>query len=476
MPSYDFEVDIKSLILAAQTAAKLVKLAEDKDVLVEDEPGTQHPGRQRELIDVASRHDRAQHAHYAHSSQYAHAGNAHASPHAHAEHAHGSSHGYSDEAHGSLHARTDGQARGSDGFASSGHTAGDGGHGSGHAENHSPSASHRPAGHDGDGRSSSDRQAGESSRATGGKGDVGHGAAQRSGGEASAHNGGGSGHADHTRHASGSGDGRHPNGDGLLARDGHGQGGRQGDSGGGSEHGSRGHEGQLPRSEESHPKDASAAARSQDGMRTDRSPEDLDKDGDSRHSGKKNFHAESKSSINNYRDGESDSGSDHVNAKEREYEHDKNFDNLEENFEKIWTKNEYEKWLLEANKQKITAYSEDYKYQHRVLGTDEEVEVKGNGKKIWVDKVTHNGEIAIAMDAKHSHGGRRPMHEGTAASFIVKGLTDEIERCGVVINSDENTIKRLIIVTNTEKAQKFYEEFLSKTLGNSIEFQVLLRK
>lgn len=32
MPSYDFEVDIKSLILAAQTAAKLVKLAEDKDV------------------------------------------------------------------------------------------------------------------------------------------------------------------------------------------------------------------------------------------------------------------------------------------------------------------------------------------------------------------------------------------------------------------------------------------------------------
>ena len=48
MLSYDFEVDIKSLILAAQTAAKLVKLAEDKDVLVEDEPGTQHPGRQCE--------------------------------------------------------------------------------------------------------------------------------------------------------------------------------------------------------------------------------------------------------------------------------------------------------------------------------------------------------------------------------------------------------------------------------------------
>ena len=54
MLSYDFEVDIKSLILAAQTAAKLVKLAEDKDVLVEDEPGTQHPGRQCELIDVAT--------------------------------------------------------------------------------------------------------------------------------------------------------------------------------------------------------------------------------------------------------------------------------------------------------------------------------------------------------------------------------------------------------------------------------------
>ena len=79
MPSYDFEVDIRSLILAAQTAAKLVKLAEDKDVLDEDEPGTQHPGRQCELIDVASRHDRAQHAHYAHPS-HAHAGNAHGTP------------------------------------------------------------------------------------------------------------------------------------------------------------------------------------------------------------------------------------------------------------------------------------------------------------------------------------------------------------------------------------------------------------
>lgn len=41
-----------------------------------------------ELIDVASRHDRAQHAHYAHPPTLHAAGNAHA------EHAHGSSHGH----------------------------------------------------------------------------------------------------------------------------------------------------------------------------------------------------------------------------------------------------------------------------------------------------------------------------------------------------------------------------------------------
>ena len=345
MPSCDFEVDIKSLILAAQTAAKLVKLAEDKDVLVEDEPGTQHPGRQCELIDVASRHDRAQHAHYAHPS-----------------HAHGSSHGRSDEAHGSLHAHTDGQARGSDGFAPSGHTAGDGGRGSGHAGNHSPSASHRPAGHDGAGRRSSDHQAGESSHATGGKGDGGHGTVQHSSGEASTHNGARSGHTDHTKHTSGSGDGRYPNGDGSSTCDDHGQGGHQGDHGGSSEHASRGHDGHAHRrDEESHPKDASADAQPQDGARAGRSPEDFDKDGDSRHTGEQN--KKIIMIIMNIT----------IMTKMPFRK------NLKEKFGHIKKKIDY---LNSLDAYPRTSYSEALRYQHKVLGTPDEAEIVGGGTKV----------------------------------------------------------------------------------------------
>ncbi|WP_139738963.1 restriction endonuclease fold toxin-2 domain-containing protein [Actinomyces wuliandei] len=123
--------------------------------------------------------------------------------------------------------------------------------------------------------------------------------------------------------------------------------------------------------------------------------------------------------------------------------------------------------------------TEAYRYQHRVLGTDVERElVADDGEAIMADAVLPDGTAYAAYDAKHTSGGPTSMYEGRRPPFIQDKLMgrfdDEMERYGKVIASRGNPVTRLVVVTNTPRAQAYLAQRVQALLGPDAPVEVRL--
>ena len=109
-----------------------------------------------------------------------------------------------------------------------------------------------------------------------------------------------------------------------------------------------------------------------------------------------------------------------------------------------------------------------YQYQHRVLGTDVERHISSDvGDEIWADSVTidRKSGITMAWDAKYTESGPKALHEGHAPKFIIKKFDAEIEKYREVINSPNNPVSQLNLITNTPEAATYLGNRARKSLG-----------
>ena len=112
-----------------------------------------------------------------------------------------------------------------------------------------------------------------------------------------------------------------------------------------------------------------------------------------------------------------------------------------------------------------------YQHQHRALGTDVERHISlGVGDEIWADSVTIDGKsgITMAWDAKYTESGPKALYEGRAPKFITKKFDAEIEKYREVINSPNNPVSQLNLVTNTPEAATYLGNRARKALGPNI--------
>ena len=115
-----------------------------------------------------------------------------------------------------------------------------------------------------------------------------------------------------------------------------------------------------------------------------------------------------------------------------------------------------------------------YQYQHRVLGTDVERHSSSDvGDEIWADSVTTDGRgITMAWDAKYTESGPKALSEGHAPKFIIKKFDAEIEKYREVINSPNNPVSQLNLITNTPEAATYLGNRARKALGPNITLTV----
>ena len=116
-----------------------------------------------------------------------------------------------------------------------------------------------------------------------------------------------------------------------------------------------------------------------------------------------------------------------------------------------------------------------YQYQHRVLGTDVERHISSDaGDEIWADSVTidRKSGITMAWDAKYTESGPKALYEGHAPKFIIKMFDAEIEKYREVINSPNNPVSQLNLVTNTPEAATYLGNRARKALGPNITLTV----
>ena len=116
-----------------------------------------------------------------------------------------------------------------------------------------------------------------------------------------------------------------------------------------------------------------------------------------------------------------------------------------------------------------------YQYQHRVLGTDVERHISSDaGDEIWADSVTidRKSGITMAWDAKYTESGPKALYEGHAPKFIIKKFDAEIEKYREVINSPNNPVSQLNLVTNTPEAATYLGNRARKALGPNITLTV----
>ena len=116
-----------------------------------------------------------------------------------------------------------------------------------------------------------------------------------------------------------------------------------------------------------------------------------------------------------------------------------------------------------------------YQYQHRVLGTDVERHISSDaGDEIWADSVTidRKSGITMAWDAKYTESGPKALYEGHAPKFIIKKFDAEIEKYREVINSPNNPVSQLNLVTNTPEAATYLRNRARKALGPNITLTV----
>ena len=116
-----------------------------------------------------------------------------------------------------------------------------------------------------------------------------------------------------------------------------------------------------------------------------------------------------------------------------------------------------------------------YQYQHRVLGTDVERHISSDvGDEIWADSVTidRKSGITMAWDAKYTESGPKALYEGHAPKFIIKKFDAEIEKYREVINSPNNPVSQLNLITNTPEAATYLGNRARKSLGPNITLTV----
>ena len=116
-----------------------------------------------------------------------------------------------------------------------------------------------------------------------------------------------------------------------------------------------------------------------------------------------------------------------------------------------------------------------YQYQHRVLGTDVERHISSDvGDEIWADSVTidRKSGITMAWDAKYTESGPKALYEGHAPKFIIKKFDAEIAKYREVINSPNNPVSQLNLVTNTPEAATYLGNRARKALGPNITLTV----
>ena len=115
-----------------------------------------------------------------------------------------------------------------------------------------------------------------------------------------------------------------------------------------------------------------------------------------------------------------------------------------------------------------------YEYQHRVLGTDIERQLPvSEGKTIWADSVTvEDGGVAMAWNAKYKEGGDKALYHGGRPDFLMRDFDKEVRRYRKVIESSDNPVSTLNLVTNTPEAVEFLGQRARDILGPDIDLVV----
>ncbi|RJF41575.1 hypothetical protein D4740_09360 [Actinomyces sp. 2119] len=137
-------------------------------------------------------------------------------------------------------------------------------------------------------------------------------------------------------------------------------------------------------------------------------------------------------------------------------------------------------WYDSMNTQRKPDTTEAYRYQHRVLGTDVERELVADDgtTKVMADAVLPDGTAYTAYDAKHTSGGPTSMYEGTSGEFgeliMQRNFDKEMERYAQVIASRGNPVNRLVLVTNTPRAQAYLTQRVQALLGPDAPVEVRL--
>ncbi|RAX19366.1 hypothetical protein DRB06_13500 [Actinomyces sp. Z5] len=173
-----------------------------------------------------------------------------------------------------------------------------------------------------------------------------------------------------------------------------------------------------------------------------------------------------------------DNTADHDSQHEGDVDHDANKGVDGSDDAPDWSDQETrDKWFDDCDTLQRPPNTDAVTYQHRVLGTDvERVLVADNGDTVVADAVKPDGTAYTAYDAKHTAGGSNSMYEGGRPPFIQEKLMrqfdDEIRRYGEVIQSQCNPVDRLVVVTNTRKAQEYLTQRIQAILGDGVPFEV----
>ena len=100
----------------------------------------------------------------------------------------------------------------------------------------------------------------------------------------------------------------------------------------------------------------------------------------------------------------------------------------------------------------------------------------GVGDEIWANSVTIDGKsgITMAWDAKYTESGPKALHEGHAPKFIIKKFDAEIEKYREVINSPNNPVSQLNLITNTPEAATYLGNRAREALDPNITLTVYI--
>jgi hypothetical protein len=108
---------------------------------------------------------------------------------------------------------------------------------------------------------------------------------------------------------------------------------------------------------------------------------------------------------------------------------------------------------------------------------DREVLLGEGDDAIWADGLQIDPDAVVVAEAKFIESpGRNSMYEGDMPPGMVdrllRGFDREIQRYGVLVNSPENPVRRLRIITSTPAAADFLGARARKILGPDIDLDL----